>query len=154
MIHPRRLLFGPGSRRGQSLVEFAMVLPLLLVVGFIITEFGRALWIKNVLSQAAREACREAVVSTVPTDSKVTVAETRGGEFLTQAGTAFGTATVEAQIISIGGTGDDVLSVRVSQDFSFLPGGNIPTKPGAASGGEAKAIGTITIVSDALMHLE
>lgn len=154
MIHPRRLLFGPGSRRGQSLVEFAMVLPLLLVVGFIITEFGRALWIKNVLTQAARESCREAVVSTVSADNKVVVAETRGRAFLDQAGSAFGSATVNAQVINIGGTGDEVLSVRVSQDFSFLPGGNVPTKPMAASGGEAKAVGTITIVGDALMHLE
>jgi Flp pilus assembly protein TadG len=154
MIHPRRLLFGPGSRRGQSLVEFAMVLPLLLVVGFIITEFGRALWIKNVLTQAARESCREAVVSTVSSDNKIAVAEARGIEFLTQAGTAFGSATVDAQIISVGGTGDDVLSVRVSQDFSFLPGGNVPTKPMAAGGDEVKAIGTLTIVGDAIMHLE
>jgi len=131
-----------------------MVLPLLLVVGFIITEFGRALWIKNVLSQAAREACRDAVVSTVPNGSKVTRAVQRGDEFLTQVGPAFDDATVTAEIISVGGTGDDVLLVTVSQDFSFLPGGNVPTKPMAASGGEAKAIGTITIVSDALMHLE
>jgi Flp pilus assembly protein TadG len=72
----RRLLFGRGSGRAQSLVEFAMVLPMLLVVGFIITEFGRALWIKNVLTQAAREGCRTAVVSTVSKDAKLGVAET------------------------------------------------------------------------------
>ena len=47
---------------GQSMVEVAMTLPLLLVVGFIITEFGRALWVKNVLTQACREAAREACV--------------------------------------------------------------------------------------------
>jgi Flp pilus assembly protein TadG len=152
MRNLRRLLFGPGSRRGQSLVEFAMVLPLLLVVGFIITEFGRALWIKNVLTQAAREGCREAVVSTVPQDSKVTVAQARCTDFLAQAGGAFSTATVDAQIIAVGS--GDVLSVTVSQDFSFLPGGNVPTKPMAAGGGEAKAVGTITIVGEALMHLE
>jgi Flp pilus assembly protein TadG len=131
-----------------------MVLPLLLVVGFIITEFGRALWIKNVLTQAAREGCREAVVSTVPTANKVTRAQARCTEFLAQAGPAFDAATVDAQIISVGGTGDDVLSVTVSQDFSFLPGGNVPTKPMGAAGDEVQAIGTITIVGEALMHLE
>jgi Flp pilus assembly protein TadG len=132
-----------------------MVLPLLLVVGFIITEFGRALWIKNVLTQAARESCREAVVSTVSYDDKVAVAETRGTEFLTQAGGAFGSATVTAEILALGGgANNSVLSVRVSQDFRFIPGGNVPTKPMAGGGGEVKAVGTITIVGDAIMHLE
>ena len=50
------------SDRGQSLVEFALVLPILLVVAFIITEFGRALWIKNLMTQAANQAARAAIV--------------------------------------------------------------------------------------------
>ena len=40
--------------RGQSLVEFALILPMMLVVMFMITEFGRALYMYNVLASAAR----------------------------------------------------------------------------------------------------
>lgn len=49
--------------RGQSLIEFALTLPLLLLVCFGITEFGRCWMTVNVLTQAAREGCRLAVVT-------------------------------------------------------------------------------------------
>jgi Flp pilus assembly protein TadG len=50
------------SCRGQSLVEFALVLPvfLLLLVG--VAEFGRAWMTRNILTGAAREAVRVAAV--------------------------------------------------------------------------------------------
>ena len=51
------------SDRGQSLIEFALTLPMLLVVMFMVTEFGRALYQYNVLAQATREGARVAVVS-------------------------------------------------------------------------------------------
>lgn len=49
--------------RGQSVIEFAIVLPLLLLVLFGITEFGRAWMTANLLTTAAREGCRLAVVT-------------------------------------------------------------------------------------------
>ena len=69
----------PRSRgRGQSLVEFALVLPLLLVLLFGIIEFG--LVFKDVLAinQAAREGARAAAVgSTTSTISaRVTASAT------------------------------------------------------------------------------
>jgi Flp pilus assembly protein TadG len=48
---------------GQSVVEFALVLPLLLLLVFGITEFGRAWLTQNVLTSAAREGARLAVVT-------------------------------------------------------------------------------------------
>jgi TadE-like protein len=45
-------------QRGQSLLEFAMVLPLLLVVALGTIEFGRAYYQYNTLSKAVREAAR------------------------------------------------------------------------------------------------
>jgi Flp pilus assembly protein TadG len=44
--------------RGQSLVEFAMVLPLLLVLAIGTIEFGRAYYHYNTLSKAVRQAAR------------------------------------------------------------------------------------------------
>lgn len=58
--HPIRRL---GKRRsGQAVIEFAFVLPLLLLLVFGITEFGRALMTVNVLTAAAREGARAAAV--------------------------------------------------------------------------------------------
>lgn len=48
--------------RGQTLAEFALVLPVLLLVMMGIVDFGRAVWAYNTLSNAAREGARVAIV--------------------------------------------------------------------------------------------
>jgi len=48
----------PADTRGQSLMEFALVLPLVLLVAFGITEFGRAYYQYNTLSKAIRDGAR------------------------------------------------------------------------------------------------
>ncbi len=50
-------------RRGQSLVEFALILPLLLLVLVGIVDFGRAVYSYNLVSNAARTAVRVAIVN-------------------------------------------------------------------------------------------
>jgi Flp pilus assembly protein TadG len=57
-----RLFRSKRDPRGQSVVEFALVLPILLLVVFGITEFGRALMTANMLTQAAREGARVAAL--------------------------------------------------------------------------------------------
>lgn len=44
--------------QGVALVEFALVLPLLLVVTLLVTELGRALYQYNTLTKAVRDAAR------------------------------------------------------------------------------------------------
>jgi Flp pilus assembly protein TadG len=51
------------NERGQSLVEFALVMPLLLLLVFGATEFSRAWLAMNTISAASREGCRLAVVT-------------------------------------------------------------------------------------------
>jgi Flp pilus assembly protein TadG len=51
------------NQKGQALVEFAIILPLLFLLIFGIFEFGRAMFIKNTLNNAARSAVRVAVVT-------------------------------------------------------------------------------------------
>ena len=141
------------SIRGQSVVEFAMVLPLMLVVMFMITEFGRALFIKNTLTQAAREGARQAVVSTVSTDSKVAVATTVTEDFLTKAGMYSSTEpepAIAAQEITVGGR--EFLQVTVSRPFSFVPNGELSASP-FGSGGVVIPTG-FTIQSRAIMKYE
>jgi len=48
--------------RGQSLVEFALILPILLILLMGILDFGRAIAAYNSVSNAARSAARVAVV--------------------------------------------------------------------------------------------
>ena len=52
-----------SNQPGQALVEFALVLPILLVLVIGIMDFGRALFVYSEVSNAAREAVRYATVN-------------------------------------------------------------------------------------------
>lgn len=58
----------PGRRRsrergrGQALLEFALVAPIFFFILFAILEFGRAVYVTQVLNNAAREGARYAIV--------------------------------------------------------------------------------------------
>jgi Flp pilus assembly protein TadG len=56
----------PRADRGQSLVEVAFVLPVLLIILLAIFDGGRAVYAYNTLSNAAREATRTAIVDQNP----------------------------------------------------------------------------------------
>ncbi len=47
---------------GQSLVEFAIMLPLMLLIVTGVFDAGRAIWQENTLAYAAREGTRYAIV--------------------------------------------------------------------------------------------
>jgi Flp pilus assembly protein TadG len=46
------------SQTGVALIEFALVLPFLLLLAFITTEYGRALYQYNTLAKSVRDAVR------------------------------------------------------------------------------------------------
>ena len=46
-----------GSQAGQSAVEFALVLPILLLLLMGMFDFGRAFYYYNAVANAAREIC-------------------------------------------------------------------------------------------------
>lgn len=56
----------PGSVRGTAVVEFAFVLPLLLLIFFGIVEFSIALYDKAMLTNASRVAARAGSVYIAP----------------------------------------------------------------------------------------
>jgi Flp pilus assembly protein TadG len=103
------------NNRGQSVVEFALVLPILLLLVFGVTEFGRAWMALNVLTAAAREGCRIAVV-TAPDAVAVNAR-------ITELCTA---SRVTPTSVTI--TGPDPLdpdrrvTVTVQADFTVIPG--------------------------------
>ena len=51
-----------SNERGSSLVEFAIAATVFLTALFGVIEFGRALWVHNALSDAARRGARYAVL--------------------------------------------------------------------------------------------
>lgn len=59
---------GTSSERGQDLVEFALILPLLLLMLFGIIEFGIAVWKYNTISNVGREVARYGAVHADPDD--------------------------------------------------------------------------------------
>jgi len=52
-----------ADTRGQALVEFALIVPLFLLLVFGVWEFGRAWQVYQTLTDAAREGGRAAVVA-------------------------------------------------------------------------------------------
>ena len=63
------------DERGQALAEFAIILPLVLLFIAGIVEMGRAWNIKQVVTDAAREGARYAVVQDLAVDSNVVKAK-------------------------------------------------------------------------------
>lgn len=47
-----------SDRRGSIAAEFALVIPLLLLMSFGIIEFGRTMWVRNSLQSAVEDAAR------------------------------------------------------------------------------------------------
>jgi Flp pilus assembly protein TadG len=108
------------SEKGTALLETALVLPLLLAVCVGIFEFGRAYQTWQVLTNAAREGARVAVLP----NSSATAATTRAKAYMTSgqlpnAGTA--TVAVTAETLDLGGgTTAGASRVTVSYPFQFI----------------------------------
>ena len=64
------------GRRGQSMVEFSLLLPIVLLFVFGIVDFGRSIYYYNAVSQAVGEAARTAALaqSGLPSNSDVLAA--------------------------------------------------------------------------------
>jgi len=67
------------ARRGQTLVEFALVLPLLILLLVGIFDFGRAIFAYNTINNAAREAARLAIVDQTFADIRAEAAASAAG---------------------------------------------------------------------------
>jgi Flp pilus assembly protein TadG len=61
----------PDARRGQALVEFAIVIPVLLLLLLGVVDFARAWNVYEVLTDAAREGAREAVVDNGKSEAEI-----------------------------------------------------------------------------------
>ena len=148
----------PGGRlvpvrpgRGQALTEFALVMPVLVVVIAGIIQFGLIFWSQQTLTQVARDTGRWAATQTDCTD---TAAVTATANQVAENSTLFGystslwanagntdTASSNEVVVSWSGAGDcppednqgvQFVSVKIDHSipvfFPFVPGnGNLST---------------------------
>jgi Flp pilus assembly protein TadG len=61
------------DQRGATAVEFAFIMPLLIVLVLGIAEFGRAFQVQGTLSAAAREGVRAMALRNDPADARAVV---------------------------------------------------------------------------------
>jgi Flp pilus assembly protein TadG len=74
------------DRRGQEIVEYALVLPLLLLLIFAVLDFGLTVFAYSSVANAAREGARAGVVpSATEADMVAAAIERTGGVKLTPA---------------------------------------------------------------------
>jgi len=116
----RGLLRRARNERGAALLEMALTLPLLLLVCVGILEFGRAYQTWQVLTNAAREGARVAVLpGTTQSDVTTRVRQYMTAGQLPNAATA--TVAIDgAQTVSIGAGTASASQVTVTYPFDFI----------------------------------
>ena len=108
------------NQEGAAVVEFALVLPMLVMLAFGIIEFSLLLYDKSVITNASREGARAGIVSQSPRVSegeiKIVVDNYCKDHLIT-----FSTGTVPVTDVDWEGMsfGDD-LTVNVSYSYTFL----------------------------------
>jgi len=105
--------------RGGASAEFAVVLPLLLLLVLSIFEFGRAYWIRNNLQFAVEEAGRWVMVNSSPIPSTATV-QTQFNSRLTAL--APGDVVFATALTPITGSvaGTQALQITATYGFTFI----------------------------------
>ena len=106
------------GRRGQGLVEFALVVPILLLIVLGAVELGRAWMTRNIMTGAAREAAR---IYVVPTGTQAS-ADARAWQVLSSAG-------INSSNASIGYLDNGAYStctVTITHNFNAIFSGFIP----------------------------
>ena len=120
------------SQKGATAVEFAIILPLLLLLIFGIIEFGLFLFNRHVITNAAREAARAGIVVRIPRLSNAEI-ETIARNYCEQYLVTFGAGTLNIPLpllredeggnpLGMGELGvfGDVLIVRATYQYNWL----------------------------------
>ena len=134
------------AEAGQSLAEFAIALPLLLAIVIAIFEFGRAWNEYQVITNAAREGARRAVVPGTDIEDEVTAVV---HDYVASAGLDAG--LVNVTIDGFDGDAGSPASVQVDYPYEFQLLGPIVTFLGDGSG---VVPGSITLSTTAVMRNE
>ena len=112
--------------RGQAAVEFALVLPLFLLLLFAICEFGRVWMTQHVLTTASRTGARVGILpASLPAD-----VTTQVNSYLTGAGLDPADAIITTSGVGSAVSAGTPVQVQVAYDISILSGSLIPALQG------------------------
>ena len=133
------------TERGAAALEFALVLPLLILLLFGTIEFSICLYDKAMITNASREGARAGIVYSYPnpvSDSEIiNVVNNYCATHLISFGPASSPTSVIARTVEPYG---DALRVRVTYVYNFLV---LPNFMGALVGGS-------TLTAETLMRME
>ncbi len=143
--------------KGAAAVEFALILPVLLLMLFLIIEFSIILYDKAVITNASREGARSGIVySPVPRVSIGAITTTVANYCATNL-ISFGPSAPVATVSSTSGPGvacvnpGDLLTVDVTYTYSFFA---VPNILKYASGGNRTINSGITLTGNTVMRCE
>ena len=120
------------SCEGQSLVEFALILPVFLLILFGIIEFGRLWEISNIATSAAREGARVAAIA----DNTLAQGSAAAQNVLSAGNVS------NANVSVLGPNGAQEITVTVVVNYTPVSGTIIP------------GLGNMTITRSTTMHWE
>ena len=105
------------SERGASAVEFALVLPALMLILFGTIEFGMVMYSRAVLTNASREGTRAGIVQQIPKPSAGDI-QSVVTNYLS--GTGINPGDVTISVAGAGGVFPNDLTVSASYPYSFF----------------------------------
>lgn len=133
------------EQQGAAAIEFALVLPLLIILVFGIIEFSILLYDKAMITNASREGARAGIVYSYPdriTDGEITSVIT---DYCKNYLITFGSGTLQSPVISrSGNSSGDSLTVTVRYKYDFLV---LPNFVGSLIGGKE-------IIGQTIMRME
>lgn len=107
--------WGQDRERGAAVVEFALVVPVLLLLVLGIAEFGRAYNIQTTVSGAAREGARAMALQNDPAAARAAVENAAGTLGLSDA-----QISVSPSSCPVGGDTSVDATVTVTYDMAFV----------------------------------
>lgn len=114
MSVPLRIARRRRGRRGQALVEFALLLPVLLMLILGLIDFARAWNVYQVVTDAAREGARMAVI-----DNGMTQGEAEDVVEAALSAAALDPSIATINFVGWGGLRGDPLSVQVEYPYTL-----------------------------------
>ena len=108
------------DERGAAAVEFALLLPVLMLILFGIIEFGMIMYSREIITNASREGARTGIVQATvkPTTGEIQTVVTN---YLT--GTGVDPNAVTITIAGAGLTAPNTLNVTVTYPYNFFAPG-------------------------------
>jgi Flp pilus assembly protein TadG len=141
-----------NDKRGTSVAELAICLPLLLMIVFGIIEFGFILYDKAMITNASREGARAGIVFHHP--GRISVADITDvvTDYCRDHLVSLGNPSNAVEVAVVPGSDPgDPLTVTVTYRYTFLV---LPNLRALVSGSSGSLPGGITLTAQTVMRLE